>query len=216
MLVSLISKTSKPSESFARLCDALKSEITTLTYGVALPKLEQYKAFQQMGLPQPKFTQSKEEAQAWLDSGKTVVCRTLKTGQCGSGIVAVEPGGTLTDAHIFTEYVKKLREFRVNFFKDTFVSIREKKLQGKTSHRIRSSCNGYVTTHPSAMPTDLEQRIKELAAKAASVSPSDFRGVDLIYNKFQDKLYVLEVNGGPSIEGSSVGLFVKAIKENLQ
>jgi len=126
-----------------------------------------------------------------------------------------KPTDELPDAKVYTQYVKKKREFRVNVFQDKVVNLREKVRQSKgDGGYIRNQENGYTTTHCRPMPDSLNARLKQLALDARKISKSDFVGVDIIYNEFYDKLYVLEVNSGPSIEGSSVNDFVKVILGN--
>lgn len=77
---------------------------------------------------------------------------------------------------------------------------------------IRNKANGFITTHCKPMSEELTSRVKDWAVQASMVSDSDFIGVDIGYNQFKDLVFVLEVNSGPSIEGSSVNEFVGAIK----
>ena len=136
----------------------------------------------------------------------------IKSGT-GSGITVVEPGDTLPEeAKVYTKYIKKKREFRVNLLEHEIVNVREKvKETGKPgSFYIRNKENGFTTTHCKSPPPD---GIFELAKKASLVSDSDFIGVDIGYNESKNLLFVLEVNSGPSIEGSSVKEFAKIIKE---
>jgi len=46
--------------------------------------------------------------------------------------------------------------------------------------------------------------LRDLAIHAARVSPSDFRGVDIGYNKLKDELFVIEINSAPGIQGSNI------------
>jgi D-alanine-D-alanine ligase-like ATP-grasp enzyme len=43
----------------------------------------------------------------------------------------------------------------------------------------------------------------------------DFGAVDVIYNRAQDKAYVLEVNTAPGLEGSTLDNYVEAIQKVL-
>jgi len=212
-MFEIISHTSKPSESVIRLRAALhQDQPEALHYGQGVDKLTQYQYFKDKGLPHPPWSIKKEEALAWQQEGHTILARQTIKGQTGSGIVVVTPEDVLPDAKVYTQYVKKKREFRVNIFKDVVVNLREKLKQKQgTSSFIRNKANGYTTTHCKPMSPELETSLKALAMEAREISPSDFVGVDLIYNEFYNKLYILEVNGGPSIEGSSVQDFIKAM-----
>lgn len=217
MQINIISHTTQPSESVQRLNDALKidSKVFTIHYGCGVDKLTQYSFFKEKDLPHPEWTEEFSVAAKWLKSGNTVLCRKLTNGHKGHGIEVVEPGDSLpVQAKIYTKLLKKKREFRVNCFQGKVVNIREKKLQkGFEPSLIRSIENGYTTTYPSPMSENLISRVKTLAEQASLVSESDFTGVDIGYNEFYDKVFVLEVNSGPSIEGSSVDDFIKVIQE---
>lgn len=214
MHISIISHTSKPSESVGRLVAALGQQTKSLNYGNGKSKLEQYQYFLDNNILHPEWTKDYDTANKWLKEGTTVLARARIKGQTGVGITVVKPGETLSpDAKVFTKYVKKKREFRVNLFAHKFVNLREKLRQKPgTDNYIRNTANGYTTTYAKSVPAALLQRIKDVAENASKVSDSDFIGVDIAYNEFYDKLYVLEVNSGPSIEGSSVNEFINAIK----
>jgi len=213
----IISHTTKKSESVSRLLEALKQDNTVLNYGCGIDKITQYEFFKEQGIPSIEFTTDYDRAQEWLSSGYTVIARDKIKGQTGSGIVVVKPG-TATflpeDAKVFTKYISHKREFRVNLFKHKLVNVREKKkivgFKGGDFH-IRNLTNGYITAKCSSYP----HQIVELAEKASLCSESDFIGVDIGYNELKDFAFVIEVNSGPSIEGSSVQDFVKAIKNEM-
>lgn len=213
MSIQILSHTSTPSESVKRLLDALNQNLTVLNYGNGVDKLTQYAFFKEKNLSHPEWTTSKDEALQWQNEGHFVVARERIKSQAGGGVYVIEPGQLMPDAKVYTKYLKKKREFRVNIFKDKVVNIREKVKQKKEgSTYIRNTANGYTTTHCKPMSLSLTERLKALALEARKVSKSDFIGVDIGYNEFYDNAFVLEVNSGPSIEGSSVLDFVKAIQ----
>ena len=210
--IQIISHTSKPSESVQRLLKALSVGQTVLNYGNGVDKLTQYQFFKENKIPHPEWTEDKAVAQSWQNKGIVVIARSKVKGQSGSGVAVVQPNEELPDAKVFTQYVKKKREFRVNIFQNKIVSFREKLRQNKVGEGfIRNKENGYTTTHCKPMTGSIKARLEQLSLEARKVSQSDFIGVDIIYNEFYDKLYVLEVNSGPSIEGSSVDAYVQAI-----
>lgn len=214
----IISHTTKKSESVSRLLEALKQNDTVLNYGCGVDKITQYKYFTENNIPSVDFTEDLGEALEWFLQGHTVMARTKTKGQTGSGIFVCLP---LVDAFdfaepvkVFTKYISHKREFRVNLFKHKLVNVREKKKKkgfvGGDFH-IRNLANGYTTAKCSSYP----HQIVELAEKASLCSESDFIGVDIGYNELKDFAFVLEVNSGPSIEGSSVQDFIKAIKNEM-
>lgn len=215
MFIQIQSHTSKKSESVVRLMEALGNpNAKVFHYGQGVDKLDQYQFFLEQGIPSPMFTTKLAQAKQWANNGFDVVCRTLTQGQEGHGILITDdPAQLPADAKVFTCYQPSSKEFRVNLFKGKFVNIREKKLmKGFKANKVRSRDNGYTFCIPNSNEP-LKPRLIELAQKAAKVTQSDFAGVDIIWNKTKDKLFVLEVNSGPAIEGQSVQDFAKVIKE---
>lgn len=217
MNIQIVDHNKTPSESVARLNEVLGVQPTVqLHYGKAVDKIAQYEFFKAQGLPHPEWSINWQDAEKWLENGHTVVCREKVKSAKGDGVFLVTPGNDLVDAQVYCKYQKKKREFRVNLFKHKVVNIREKKrkagAEGNTN--IWSPNNGYFTTHVQQTIPSVEV-LKELAEKASIVSESDFNGVDIIYNQTLNKFFVLEVNSGPAIEGSSVDEFAAAIKASV-
>lgn len=213
----IISHTSKPSESVKRLLEAFGKEDKVLNYGCGVDKLTQYKYFKENNIPAVEFTESLDEALEWSLQGHTVMARTKTKGQTGSGIFVCLPQVDAFDfaepVKVFTKYISHKREFRVNLFKGELVNVREKKkktgFKGGDFH-IRNLANGYTTAKCSSYPN----QIVDIAKQASLCSSSDLIGVDIGYNELKDFAFVIEVNSGPSIEGSSVQDFVEAIKKH--
>lgn len=213
----IISHTSKPSESVKRLLEAFGKEDKVLNYGCGVDKLTQYKYFKENNIPAVEFTESLEKALEWSLQGHTVMARTKTKGQTGSGIFVCLPqveAFTFTEpVKVFTKYISHKREFRVNLFKGGLVNVREKKkkisFKGGDFH-IRNLANGYTTAKCYSYPN----QIVDIARQASLCSSSDFIGVDIGYNELKDFAFVIEVNSGPSIEGSSVQDFVEVIKKH--
>jgi hypothetical protein len=188
-------------------------------YGDMVDKLQQYRWFQQKGLSALEFTVNKAEAQQWVNAGNTVFARRTLTGQAGTGIVVVEPGEILPLAPVYTKYKKKKREFRVHIFKDNVVGIVEKKKrndwQGPSNPKIRNLENGYVFAQELELTAGLRTKLENAAVAAAKVTKSDFRGVDVGYNEYNDDVFIIEVNSAPGIEGSNVQKYVEVIRQHV-
>lgn len=214
----IISQTTKKSESVSRILEALKQDDAVLNYGCVVDKLTQYKYFKEHGIQAVEFTEDPEVVDEWLVNGHTVMARSRLKGQTGSGLFVLkgvqDPVAFADPIKVFTKYISHKREYRVNLFKHKLVNVREKKkivgFKGGSFH-IRNLANGYRTAKCSSYP----HQIVELAEKASLCSESDFIGVDIGYNELKDFAFVIEVNSGPSIEGSSVQDFVKAIKNEM-
>ena len=209
----IISYTSQTSESVVRLKKALgQATPKALKYGISVSKIEQYQFFKDNNIPHPEWSINKEDALFWQQAGEIVLARATIKGQTGSGITVVQPNDEMPDAKVYTMYLKKKREFRVNIFQNQVVNLREKLKQKQEGlSYIRNKANGYTTAHCKPMTKDLKSLVESVALEARKASPSDFVGVDVGYNEFYNKVFVLEVNGGPSIEGSSVQEYIEAM-----
>jgi hypothetical protein len=186
-------------------------------YGHSINKLAQYEWFKQQGLSALEFTTNDEKVWEWLSDGCTVFGRKYLNSSCGKGIYIYEPGAPfIHECPVYTLYKKKKREFRVHVFKDVVVSVVEKrKKTGWTDQRetkVRNLANGYIFCQ---QVENEPARLRELALKAAGVSPSDFRGVDIGYNERNDDLFIIEVNSAPGITGSNINKYVQGITQNV-
>lgn len=188
-----------------------KPQQKNLRYGDLKDKIHQYEYFKAQGIPAPEFTTSKTEAKSWATEG-VVFCRTLTKASEGKGIVVAESPEEVVNAPVYTKYLKKKREFRVHIFQDKIVTVLEKRrkkdFEGNTDAKIRNTANGYVFCHENVIEP---AGIRELALKARKVTNSDFAGVDIGYNEKFNKLFVIEVNSAPGIEGTNVQRYCDTI-----
>jgi len=186
---------------------------TRLKYGNSVDKLFQYNWFKDNNIPALEFTTDSDVVDGWLCDGQTVFGRKLLNSSCGKGIVVLDThGSSIPELPVYTKYKKKKREFRVHVFQNTVVSVTEKKrkkgFEGEQDTKIRNLANGYVFVQT---VENEPAGLRELALKAAAVSQSDFRGVDIGYNEKKDELFVIEVNSAPGIMGSNIGKYVETI-----
>jgi glutathione synthase/RimK-type ligase-like ATP-grasp enzyme len=188
----------------------------------AINKHRAFQAFKDAGVSIPRFTTSAAEARGW---GADVVCRTIVDGHEGAGILMWnhEDGGDLPPAPLYVEYIKKIVEFRVHvgrlpdhpdgsYYRIIDYARKAKRIghEGARDTRIRNTANGYVfvrngvVLHADAINQSIE------AVKALGL---DFGAVDVIYNQYRNKYYVLEVNTAPGIEGTTVTKYAEYFRE---
>ena len=126
-----------------------KSNRKNIRYGDCKDKLSQYEYFKKEAIPALEYTTSHEQALQWLQESSTVVARTLLNSSEGKGIVVAETAIQLVQAPVYTKYKKKKKEFRVHVYKETVVSVLEKRkkkgIEGDS--KIRNTANGYVFCH---------------------------------------------------------------------
>lgn len=162
----------------------------------------------------PPYTESRLEALKWLPS--QIVCRTLINSSKGRGIVIADKEEVVVDAPLYTKYIKKSRECRVHVFCNKIILVQEKKRNREIENvnwQIRNHDNGFVFTVNNVKPV-APQALRE-AINAIITLGLDFGAVDIIYNKHEDKWYVLEINTAPGISGTTLDRYVKAIQECL-
>jgi glutathione synthase/RimK-type ligase-like ATP-grasp enzyme len=181
-------------------------------YGFSVDKLTQYEWFKANDIPALEFTTDSDVVDGWLANEHIVLGRKYLNASCGKGIVIIEQQGNIPELPVYTMYKKKKREFRVHVFKDEVVNVTEKKrrkgFEGQRNTKIRNLANGYVFVQSvENEPVELRQ----LAIRAARVSSSDFRGVDIGYNQQKGELFVIEVNSAPGIQGSNIEKYLDKI-----
>jgi len=76
----------------------------------------------------PRYTQSYEQAIAWIESGYQVVCRTVLNGHSGQGIVIAIERSDVVQAPLYTMYYKKADEYRVHVVGSSVIDIQRKAL----------------------------------------------------------------------------------------
>lgn len=151
------------------------------------------------------FTDNKETAQQWLESGYTVMCRTLVSSSAGKGIIVCNPEDDLPDAKLYTKRIKGY-EFRlhVDFHNNKLIDLTQKKkissekleqLGIEYNPVIRSMSNGWVHAHEDLVhiPSDVLDEVVDVDFGL------DFGAVDVIYNKYHNEMFVLEINTAPGL-----------------
>lgn len=185
-------------------------------YGHGVDKISQYKFFEKEEIPALEYTTDSDVADGWLLHNHTVFGRKYLNSSCGKGIVIITSTENIPELPVYTKYKKKKREFRVHCFADQVVSVTEKKrkkgFEGERDTKIRNLANGYVFCQT---VENEPEGLRELALRAARVSPSHFRGVDIGYNEQKQELFVIEVNSAPGIMGANVDKYLQVIKTCL-
>lgn len=183
----------------------------------AVNKLHTFQALQdKCNIPQ--WTTMPQEAAAWIEEGKDVICRTKLTGFGGDGIVYCEAKDhVIVEAPLYVQYKKKKKEFRVHVFKGEVIDVTQKKkrkdFDGEINTKIRNYANGWVYCRDDiVVPEDLRTQ----AILAVNAIGLDFGAVDIIYNEKENKSYVLEINTAPGLEGTTIEVYKNAILKNLQ
>lgn len=175
----------------------------------------------------PEFTSSTKTAIEWAKSGVQVVARTKLESKSGAGIVFLDSADNLsnwTNAPLYTKYVKKAEEYRIHIIFGEIIDIQKKVLRKthpdtgepidpkSVDFRVRNLVNGFIFARQNVNPP---ADVLTQAKKAMQKSKLDFGAVDVIYNKTQDKAYVLEINSAPGLEGATIENYVAAFKRKF-
>lgn len=175
---------------------------------LAANKLLTFQKFQEAGFTDvPEWTITREQAATWIANGGVAVCRTVLNGHSGRGIVVAEREDQLVNAPLYTQYVKKKKEFRVHVGFGVVVDVQEKRQRradnpdAEREFRVRNLQTGWVYCREQI---DEPASLRETACRAIDALGLDFGAVDIIWNERQDKCYVLEVNTACGLEGTTL------------
>lgn len=175
---------------------------------VASNKLFTLTRLEDENIPHPPFSTEVEEAIHWLNEGKIVVGREILNGHSGNGIVLFEGKESLdnlcqSNLPLYTLYIPKIEEYRLHVMGDEVILVQKKGVLRNfipNDYRIRNHDNGFIFIKNNV---DVSQVAKDICVKTIQTLGLDFGAVDLIYNKYRDQYYVLEVNTAPGMEGST-------------
>lgn len=206
------------SPRFANHADHVAAAINKLTFFQLASRID--------GVPLLPWTDSKDEALAWIGKGKPAVCRTRLDGSSGRGITLARTAEELVDAPLYTRYYPKTHEFRVHVFDGNVIDLTQKKLKGADngdtgSRFIRSLDNGWVHAHSDICLLDSG---KDTISKACVVLVAGmgltFGAVDVMAilegntdgGRALKSFKICEVNTGPGLENTiTIEAYKKAI-----
>lgn len=168
----------------------------------------------------PEFTTDKDEARKWVEEGKVVLGRTTLTGHSGQGIYIMEDLNTFDKTYhgsfkLYVKYIPKKDEYRVHVVEGEVIDVRRKALRQDVH---KESANWKVRTHATGFNFVKEgfetpQAVLEESIKAVEAVGLHFGAVDVVWNAFYEKAFILEINSAPGLEGSSVVTYQKAFEK---
>ena len=189
--------------------------------GVAVVKAatDKLKFFQRMneeGIENiPRWTTDKEVAKEWCRNGQVAVCRELLNASGGRGITVATTPEEVTQAPLYTQYVKKKDEYRVHVFNGEVIDVQKKMRKNdvpddEVNWKIRNHDNGFIFGRDGINPPD---DLCDLAVRCVDTLGLDFGAVDIIYNTHEEKCYLLEVNTAPGLEGTTLEKYTAAVNK---
>ena len=162
----------------------------------------------------PEWTDDKNVAKAWEG---LVVCRKILNGHSAAGIILHDNAtdGELPTVPLYVKYKKKQNEYRVHVFKGEVIDVTQKKKRKDAEFvdtKIRNHKNGWVYAREDLfIPPDLYEQ----AQRTLDAVELQFGAVDIIWNKLENKSYVLEVNTAPGLTGTTLTKYVEAFIKDM-
>ena len=189
---------------------------------VAGNKLLTFQALEDTDVRIPEFTTRLGEADDWLQQEKlTVVVRKYLRAHSGKGIVIIDGSDPDHDdlpiAPLYVKYVKKAAEFRIHVFGGKVIDIQQKRKRQEldkedVNFQVRNLDGGWVFCRGDL---DVPHDVKVQAVRAVQGLGLDFGAVDIGWNQYHKEATVFEVNTACGLEGTTVELYAKALKEYL-
>ena len=160
----------------------------------------------------PNWTVVKKHAVSW---DCVVVARHVLVGSGGVGIEIVEAGQPMPDAPLYTKYIKKESEWRVHVADGKVICCQKKARKhdvpdDDVDWRVRNLAGGFIYATGLGMPNP---DVTHQAMLAMGVTRLDFGAVDVIWNEYEQKAYVLEINTAPGLQGKTVEAYANWLKE---
>jgi hypothetical protein len=177
----------------------------------------------------PDWTDSRDVAAGW--EGDVVVrLKTAASGGEGLSISTVDDrnnGKPLIAAPLYTKYVKKADEYRCHVFRDEeggfSIGLSQRKAAKRNEAgelevkdwRVRNLENGFVFAKNDGhiLPDAVVKCVNDLMVN--HFPGLDFVALDVIYNKHDDKAYVLEGNTAPGLDGTTTEVYLNYFMERL-
>lgn len=179
--------------------------------GTATNKLATFNRLKEAEVSIPDFTTNKTEAEKWIEEGITVFARQQINSSGGKGIVVCTEL-PLPPAPLYVKYIKKLQEFRVHVFNGAVIDVQEKRRKSlatiEANEFIRNHDNGWVFCRENIREPET---LRETSIKAVQALGLLFGAVDIIYNRYHNKVYVLEVNTAPGLTDTTAHKYAESI-----
>jgi glutathione synthase/RimK-type ligase-like ATP-grasp enzyme len=162
----------------------------------------------------PEFTTSKAQASTYTQQGQVVYCRTLTRASEGKGIVVAHNPAEVVSAPLYTVGLEAKREYRAHVFNGEVIDLvakANKKGDDTANQEIKSHKNGWVFTRNSVtIPDDVQKMIVNCAIETCEFLGIDVAAVDILRTK-DNKIYMLEVNTAPGMEGTTLDKYATAL-----
>jgi hypothetical protein len=177
----------------------------------AIDKLTTFSVLTQHGVSVPDWTTNPVVAQSWVTEESYVYARTISNGSQGDGIKVLTMDEQWVYAPLYTKAIHKAHEYRVHVFKGRVIDFTKKKRRSETECNpyIKNASGGWVFTRENII---LPEIVRQESIKAVSALGLDFGALDVAYKERDDKVYILECNTSPGLEGTTLEKYIEAFK----
>lgn len=175
----------------------------------AKDKLISFVEFRKAGVPCPPFWDKQQKDS--VPRKDIIIARLTTRGSGGEGIVVVRPEDSLPDAPLYTQYIRKVAEYRAHVVRGQVVALQQKRRDSEAEQTadqklIRNYDNGWVfaINNVEFVNDDQKKNVVDAAISACAALGLDFGAVDLVTCRKTGQAYVLEVNTAPGIESPTL------------
>jgi len=182
---------------------------------VASDKVKTFNMFNLYNVPTVEWTTNRSIAINWLDEFGYVYARLLSRSSQGRGIKIITMEDVMPYAELYTKAIPKAHEYRVHVFKNKIIDFTKKKKRNDVivNPYIKNFDNGWVFCREGIQ---LPTTVKDAAIKACQALRLDFCALDILYKERENKVYVLEANTAPGLEGTTLNKYYECFKQEIE
>ncbi len=168
----------------------------------------------------PPWGVSRERAIQFIRDGHKVVARNLLNASGGRGIDILRTEQQVNDSNapLFVKYIKKQEEYRAHIFNGEVIAINRKARvhdHPNPNWEVRNHENGFIYSRegfatPDAVAICIHNSVNAL--NEITNGRLTFGALDIIWNRHDNRAYLLEINTAPGLEGTLVDVYANAFR----
>lgn len=171
----------------------------------------------------PEWTGLRARAIQMIREGHKVVARNLLNSSGGRGIdiLRTVEQAEVSRAPLFVKYIKKQEEYRAHIFNGEVIAINRKARvndRPNPNWEIRNHENGFIYSREGFATPDVVSICIRNSINALDNITMDrltFGALDIIWNRNDNRAYLLEINTAPGLEGTLVETYANAFRRYL-
>jgi len=178
---------------------------------LASNKIETFKCFSNYDVPTVEWTTDRDKATEWLDENGYVYARLYSRSSQGKGIQIITIEDSMPSASLYTKAITKAHEYRVHVFKGRILDYtkKRKRTDVEVNLYIKNFEHGWVFCRDNV---SLPDKVESAALQACRALGLDFCALDILYREKENRVFVLEANTAPGLEGTTLDKYYQALK----